>query len=400
MTAPRGRWGALGVGFCLLAAACSDGGSTSATTQAPGQTTSTVGPASTSASTTTAPAASYDFSAAAPIVEAYLDENELNGAGLIIVDRDAGIVHEQYWGDFDEDRISFVASSSKMVTAGVLLHLQDEGLLDVDAPISEIVEWGALLPEVTPAQLVSNSSGLVGLVQGEGILPYLCQYSPVGTLQECAEAIATQASDDEKTVPPDTEFRYGGGQWQIAGAVAEVASGKSWAELIDEIYVEPCALETLGYNNHFLQFGSPAFSYPVGFDGDPASLDATENPNMEGGLYTNARDYAALLLMHLREGRCGDEVVLSPEALTVLHSDRIGPAYDGDAGGPSVGYGLGWWVDRTTGIIRDPGAYGSVPWLDLEDGYGAFLVIEATSEQGLALSNQLMEPIDTAIAAG
>ena len=44
-----------------------------------------------------------------------------------------------------------------------------------------------------------------------------------------------------------------------------------------------------------------------------------------------------------------------------------------------------------------PRAYGSVPWLDLEDGYGAYLVIEADSETGAELAQQLFDVIEKAV---
>jgi CubicO group peptidase (beta-lactamase class C family) len=103
-----------------------------------------------------------------------------------------------------------------------------------------------------------------------------------------------------------------------------------------------------------------------------------------------------LLLMHLRDGMCGDTRVLSSEALDRMHSDRILEAYEGTTftGG---GYGMGWWVDRNSGRISDGGAYGSVPWLDLEDGYGAYLVVEADSVTGNRLADQLYDVVDAAV---
>jgi CubicO group peptidase (beta-lactamase class C family) len=262
--------------------------------------------------------------------------------------------------------------------------------------VAEVVDWGAANPDITPAQLVSNSSGLPGLFPDPAYAPYRCQYTHTGTLQECAETIFTSPDDDADVIAPDTEFRYGGAQWQVAGAVAEVASGKTWAELVDEIYVEPCGLETLGYNNHFGQIAS-GFTYPDGFDGDPSVLEPTDNPNMEGGAYATTGDYARLLLMHLRDGVCGDTRVLSPEALDRMHADRLAEAYAGDARGPARGYGMGWWVQRDTGRIDDPGAYGSYPWLDLDDGYGAYLVVESASAIGSEIANELAEAVHTAM---
>jgi CubicO group peptidase (beta-lactamase class C family) len=331
-------------------------------------------------------------------VQQFVDDSGLNGAGLVVVERTDGIVHEQYWGEFSSDRVSLIASASKMLAAGVLMHLDDQGLLDVDAPVADAVEWGTANPDITPAQLVSNSSGLVGLRLSAGYRPYLCQFLPGGSLTDCGIGIFTTSADDADVIPPDTEFRYGGGQWQVAGAVAEAVSGRSWADLIEEIYVEPCGVDSLGFTNHWTQFGPMGFSYPRGFAADPSTLTATANPNIEGGAYITAPDYAQLLLMQLRDGRCGDEQVLSPEAVAAMHADRIGDVYGGLAGGD--GYGLGWWVDRATGRRSDPGAYGAFPWLDLDSGHGAYLVVEAAGQTGWALANLLFEPVADAVSAG
>lgn len=366
--------------------------STPATSEMPTASTSaqtTAPPPSTAAPTT------YDFTSIAPIVQAFVDERGLNGAGLVIVDRDDGVVHEDYWGEFDAERISLIASSSKMIVAGVLMHLDDAGLLDVDAPVADVVEWGAGNPDITPAQLVSNSSGLPGLFPNPGYAPYVCQYIAAGTLQECAETIFTSTEDDADVIAPDTEYRYGGAQWQVAGAVAEVASGRSWAELIEEIYVEPCGVDSLAFNNQWTQFGGGGFDYPAQFAGDPANLVATDNPNMEGGAYITAPDYAALLLMHLRDGVCGDTQVISPEALERMHTDRTGATYGSD-----TAYGMGWAVDAAAGRIVDPGAYGAVPWLDLDDGYGAYLVIEGGAGAGTELAGLLYDIVEQQMTAG
>ncbi len=342
--------------------------------------------------------APYDFSAIGPIVDAFVAEQGLNGAGLIVVDREDGVVHEEYWGEFRADRISLIASSSKMISASVLLRLDDDGVLDIDAPVADVVDWGRGNPEVTPAQLISNSSGLVGLLPDPVYAPYLCQYVATGTLQECAEQIFTTTDDDADVVPPDTEFRYGGAQWTVAGAVAEAASGKTWAELVDEFIATPCGLDSLEYNNHFAQM-TRGFDYPVEFNSDPSTLAATDNPNPEGGAYVTVPDYGQLMLMQLRGGMCGDERVVSSNAIERMHADRIAEAYGGSAGDVTTGYGMGWWVDRDTGRISDNGAYGTAPWLDLDDGFGAYLVVEASTAVGSTLAALLHGPVEAAVLA-
>jgi CubicO group peptidase (beta-lactamase class C family) len=352
-----------------------------------------------------APSRVYDFSAFEQEIDRFIaEEDQVDGVGAILVDREAGVLFQKSFGAFTDDRVYLLASSSKMITAGVLMRLADDGLLDMDEPVVDVVgDWGDENPAITPAQLVSNSSGLVGLLQDPTYAPYLCQYLYPGTLQDCARIIFTTPLDDDRVIPPDTEFRYGGGQWQVAGAVAEIVSGKSWADLIREIYTEPCGLTTLGYNNHFVQsaIGGNPFSYPPGFDGDPSSLEPTDNPNMEGGAYSDIADYGKLLLMHLRGGMCGENRVLSEAAIRRMHEDRF-LSYGGATIQPAfAGYGLGWWVSREDPELTiDPGAYGAFPWIDEERGYAGFLVIEATSVLGAELWTRTVglvnEAIDTA----
>ena len=229
-----------------------------------------------------------------------------------------------------------------------------------------VADWGTGNPTITPAQLLSNSSGLVGLFPDPTYAPYLCQYLAAGTLQDCAASIFTTADDDADIVAPDTEFRYGGAQWQVAGAVAEVASGKPWAQLIDEIYVQPCGLTTLAYNNHFAQLARRRrVRVPDGVRRRPVHVAADHEPEHGGrrvrrtaGLRRAAVDAPARRPLRRHQ-------VLSQAALDRMHADRIGPS---TAPTPTLGRATAWagGSTATRGRITDPGAYGSVPWLDLD----------------------------------
>jgi CubicO group peptidase (beta-lactamase class C family) len=212
-------------------------------------------------------------------------------------------------------------------------------------------------------------------------------------LQECAEQVFTRPDDDADTVEPDTEFRYGGVQWTVAGAVAEVASGRTWAQLVDETIATPCGLDSLGYTD-----------FQSEFDGDPANLPPTENPNPEAGAYIDAPDYAQVLLMQLRGGMCGDEQVLSPEAVEAMLANRIGEVYGGDTSGPATGpdkggYGMGWWLDANNGRRFAYGAFGAVPMLDPDNGFGVYFVTEAGMQNGQSLASQIFDPIEAAVLA-
>ena len=55
--------------------------------------------------------------------------------------------------------------------------------------------------------------------------------------------------------------------------------------------------------------------------------------------------------------------------------------------------------DKAPSRARSPRlrSRGAVPWLDLEDGYGAYLVLEADSELGHRLAEQLWDLIEVAV---
>lgn len=327
-------------------------------------------------------ASGLDFTAFDSTVTAAVAADGLAGATAVIVQKDSGIVHLAGYGTFSKDRAFLLASASKILSVGVLMRLADQHVVDIDAPVGTYVgsAWGSEKASLTIAQMLSNSSGMVGLIDNPLYLPYMCQYRHVGTLDACAQKIY-QAADSDQIVPPDTKFRYGGGQWQLAGGIAEVVSGKSWAELIRETYIEPCGTTTLGYTN---QFSNVTRGYPTSFNGDAANAVPTDNPSIEGGGYITAADYGRILLMHLRGGMCGTNRVLSDSAVARMQQDRIGQVYHGATNKAALqGYGLGWWVDRAhPGVVADIGLYGATAWLDTNRGYGVMILMEGNSAMG------------------
>ncbi len=58
---------------------------------------------------------------------------------------------------------------------------------------------------------------------------------------------------------------------------------------------------------------------------------------------------------------------------------------------------VNWSADRDTGRISDGGAYGSEPWLDVEAGYGAYLVLEADADLGIRLADELYDLVEAAV---
>jgi CubicO group peptidase (beta-lactamase class C family) len=158
-----------------------------------------------------------------------------------------------------------------------------------------------------------------------------------------------------------------------------------------------------------LPFDPVTFSYPDVGDDLVSMLAPTENPSVAAGAYTTADDYAAVLLMHLRDGMCGDRRVLSTESLDRMHEDRIALVYDGGnpvwdpetflPTGEVWGYGMGWVIDRGVGNGR-PGIaspFGQQVWMDLDTGYAALLLLEASFPHSLALYDLVPDALHEAV---
>jgi CubicO group peptidase (beta-lactamase class C family) len=305
-----------------------------------------------------------------------------------VVRKDEGQIYEKGYGDFERDRAILVASAGKLLAAGVIVALVDEGLLELDRPVSQYLDWGDHHPGVTIENLLSMMSGIEGWPEDN----HPCVHDPATTVQDCGR---TAFQNESESVPPGEEYRYSGTAWQLAGAVAEVVSGKSWAELVDEKLVQPCGLPNTGFLSTDSQL-----PYPTAFDGDPASWPPSDNPEIGGGAYITVNDYSKVLLMHLHEGRCGEQRVLSSELVQHMQKDLTpeGVTFPPWTFSPPVGYGLGWFrYEDDPELLIDPGAWGAKAVLHPGEGWAAILLLENNFTVGNIMLVEIVPLIREAI---
>lgn len=338
-----------------------------------------------------APGEKYDFNEVDAAVAGFMaDYSDVKGVTLAVVRTDEGQIYEKGYGDFGRDRISMITSTTKVLSAGVILSLVDEGVLELDRPIAEYLDWGDYHPTVTMRQILSMMSGMpLSFSSENGCFPFPCSCDPTTTIQECGRI---EFEDESMWIEHNLEFRYS--DWQLAGAVAEIVAGAAWADLATQKLIVPCGLPNTGYTN-----GTKAEARAL--DGDPANMPATDNPSLDGGAYTTVNDYSKVLLMHLRHGRCGQTRVLSPSMVSAMQEDLVPegvaiPDWFPDA----INYGMGWFKYETEpGLLIDPGALGARAVLNPADDWGAIMIIETTTAEGHELFERLVPVIRAAVAA-
>ena len=345
----------LAVSILTLMAACGGGGSGS-----------TPAPPDQGGGGTPPPPVTPDFGEVDAAFQSFIDESIVfDGISYVVVDA-AGTLHTGTFGDHTEDTVVMLASTSKVPAVMTLMALEEDpaSTFSMSQPIGEVLPFNGVYADRTPAQLVSNTSGIPGLRQLGLYGPHLCQFSFEESIEfeACGQILLSVPLPDSHDA--GSIFDYGGSQWQLAGVTAAVSANATWNQLVDQYLATPCELEVFTFGNMWENLFL--------WDGTPDSLLGQSNPNIEGGAITNLADYAKLLQVHLNGGYCGETQILSEAALAEMRVDRGGVVAE-----DAVPYGMGWWIDTDNpGVYDDPGAFGSVSFLDIERGFGGYVAID------------------------
>ncbi len=241
------------------------------------------------------------------------------------------------------------ASTSKLITAVVILRLVDQGYLSLgDRPQNHILNWpigaGDTLFDMSLEQLLSFTSGLT--------VEPLCINNPLANFENCVQEIAL--SNRGNGAIPGDEFYYASTHMQVAGLMAIRARNvTSWQDIFEEFKAQTGLFLTS-------KFDLPSFS----------------NPRLAGGMHWTAQEYLDFLKA------LADGTLLGESSMAALLADHTAlsiisksPAID--TLGEEWHYGLGLWhecasvdfdCDSSQTRVSSPGSYGAYPFWDRDSG--------------------------------
>ncbi|GGA98291.1 glycoside hydrolase family 97 N-terminal domain-containing protein [Puia dinghuensis] len=290
-------------------------------------------------------------------INSWIDSGYYDGASLLIV-KDTQTVYEHYFGAYTPATVAYIASAGKWLTAATIAAVVDEGRLSWDDKVKKwLPDFTGAKGEATLRQLLSHTAGYP-------------DYQPAGQhpddYQSLRESVAHIRSLPADTLP-GTLFHYGGLAMQVAGRMAELATGKNWETLFEEKIAGPLDMPS----THF----TPVDSTPG------------HNPMLGGGARTTLNDYAHFLAMIAADGVYKQKRILSAEAIRELEANQVKAAhvppnqYVEHARGDQRTdiYGLGEWreevdADGNATLLSSPGWAGAYPWIDkTNNSYGIFL---------------------------
>ena len=307
-----------------------------------------------------------------------------------------GVVYSKGFGGMTNTTLVAVASGSKWIASTVILRLVDEGVFPhgLDTTTGELLKdsggnaWSGNLGSATLRDLLSFTTGIQGDDPNADV-----QVPLTFSLADAAQAI--YADNAASAAAPNSYFDYGSTHLRIAARMAEVATGKSWAQIFQEQVHDP------------LQWGPNSI-----FD---TAHPTCQNPDPAGDLSCTGVDYLRFVAMELRGGVDNGSTFLQPGTWTAQRTDGFGPSTTISGSpyktsfGSTIHYALGNWIgtaDGTPETASNPaiwygstGSFGWCPWVAADGTYGAIIETRQSNAGQYAPSENLKAQLDSLIRA-
>lgn len=234
-----------------------------------------------------------------------------------------------------------IGSTTKAFSAALAGTLVDEGKLEWDEPVEEILPGFHLRlesdlpnPRATLRDLFSHRSGFTRM----GIL------WAAGTASR--DEILAAATRAEPWAPFRSGFHYNNVMVMAAGEATARAAGMSWRELLRERILGPLGMED---TNVSLDAAKRSGLLATGYDYDEESGELERQTMRDltsiapaGAINSNVRDMAKWLRLLIGRGRFEGRRVVSEAQLQETWRPAIAVT-------PSASYGMGWFLSEWNG---------------------------------------------------
>lgn len=278
-----------------------------------------------------------------------------------------------------------VGSITKAFTAALAMLLVDEGDLDLDAPVAEVLTElrtpGTRFGAATLRQLLSHSAGLPPGRDSDS----LAGATRRGYLADCA-----------RMAPIDTfgsSFSYSNVGYTVIGMLAEQAVRMDWREALESFLLDPLGIEPAyiagtsprPYVSGHAARTAPARAVPV-----RQTLPAIEAP--AGALALSALDLLAFGRLHTDDAE-GVPGLLDADALAGMRTEVPGAEPFGLADGWGLGLSLYRADDGTHWTGHDGTADGTSCHLRVDPAGGTVVALTTNAHTGMALWESLLEEL-------
>ena len=272
-----------------------------------------------------------------------------------------------------------IASVTKGLTALTVASLVETREIAFDTTLRSL--GGDAFPTVDPAvtieHLLRHTSG-VGDYLDEEALGDVDEYvmpTPIHLLAAPRDYLGVVAGVPQRT-PPGTEFRYNNGAYVMLSIAVELATGRSFYDVVDERVLSRAAMAETAFVRSDRLPANAAIGYLA--DGRSNVLHLPVRGAGDGGAYSTAADLDKLWSA-LLDGR-----IVEPPLVDRLLDPGTGPQPD------RHGYGIGFWLGEDDTVMLQGMDAGVSAQTAVGRGSGrSYAVISNTSSGAWPLAGRL-----------
>ncbi|MFD5829490.1 serine hydrolase [Lentzea sp. NPDC060358] len=253
-----------------------------------------------------------------------------------VVQAHHGVLNTRTGVEVTDDSIFQIGSIGKVWTSTVVMQLVDEGRLDLDAPIVDVLPELKLKDpvvgqKVTMRHLLTHTSGIDGDL-----------FTDTGRGDDCLELYTRLLADAPQNHPLGATFSYSNAGFVLAGRVIEKITGGTWDAALKEKLFAPLGLEHTGTLPEEALLHLAAVGH-MDSDGEQVPAPVWQLPRSlgpAGTIFSTTGDVLKFARMHLEGGKAQDGTQVLSEraaaAMTEKQTDLPDPNVLGDS------WGLGW----------------------------------------------------------
>lgn len=246
----------------------------------------------------------------------------------------------------DRDTVCQIGSITKLVTATMIMQLCEEGKLDLETKVVDVLPDFALASthgaEITVWNLLTHTSGIDGDL-----------FTDTGRGDDCVEKYIATLRDAESLFTPKSGWSYCNSGFVVAGRIIEVLDGQSWDTSVKERISGPLGLdgfftlpeEILAHRHQYGHVRRPGQK-----DWHPAPVSNITRSMGAAGVITssvdNLLDFGAAFLRGGDTGSGGQ--LLTVESIETMTAPQwtLDPAV---GAGMAPQWGFGWMLDEWEG---------------------------------------------------
>ena len=282
-----------------------------------------------------------------------------------------GLAHCEAGKPVTPETLFQIGSISKSFTSIVLLQLQEQGLLDINDPVTKYLPWFEIQSEYKPITLRHLMSHTAGIITGSD-----------ATMFAATESWSLR--DNKATAPPGEMFHYSNSGYKMLGLVLEAVLKKDVSVILHERIFAPLGMsaslpDIRNEHRHRLATGYAPYhdDRPLPPGGQLAPATWFESNTADGSICSNPEEMCLYLQMLLQRGKG----LLTPQSFEQL----IHPIIATDDGMHGEHYGLGLFTMQFDGhhvIGHSGGMVGFTADMlaDLDSGLGVVVLTNGPAD--------------------